>query len=205
MSKVYFNFKNDEEFYNFIINTQNSNNECFNFISQTFFNSGTCYICKKQKMVKSCDFCKIHFCKDCEKNHNDHCYEIVKMENINLRQTIRDFKVDFRATKKLNKILVNQCKSYTITENDINKINDIKDLKKLLKRFEKIPNLVFLIRERIIKIADDKICKICMENQTNVLFLNCKHLCTCEKCSKKVENCPICRKKINEKLKIFFC
>ena len=45
-------------------------------------------------------------------------------------------------------------------------------------------------------------CPICMDGQKNVLFLPCKHVSTCEKCSEKVSTCPVCRKMIERKMKI---
>jgi len=36
-------------------------------------------------------------------------------------------------------------------------------------------------------------CIICRENKKNVLLKDCKHLCCCCECSKKIKKCPICR------------
>ena len=38
-------------------------------------------------------------------------------------------------------------------------------------------------------------CVICLENETNILFCNCGHLCVCEKCIeiKRLTKCPVCK------------
>ena len=37
-------------------------------------------------------------------------------------------------------------------------------------------------------------CVICLENIPNVLFCNCGHICVCESCIMKFNNCPVCKK-----------
>lgn len=51
---------------------------------------------------------------------------------------------------------------------------------------------------------DNKIiCNICFENEKNILFLPCKHLCSCIDCSKNLNRCPICNKKIKKKINFY--
>ena len=38
----------------------------------------------------------------------------------------------------------------------------------------------------------------------SILFLPCKHIFCCEMCSKKLDNCPICRTEISEKIKVYY-
>lgn len=49
---------------------------------------------------------------------------------------------------------------------------------------------------------DRDLCKICLENELNILVMPCKHLCLCIVCSDKVaklgQKCPMCRTPINE-------
>ena len=47
-----------------------------------------------------------------------------------------------------------------------------------------------------------KYCVVCFENEINMLLKPCNHLCTCENCTKKIDSCPMCRKKIKEINKI---
>ena len=48
-------------------------------------------------------------------------------------------------------------------------------------------------------------CIICFENKSNILFLECFHLCVCNVCDSKgrFNRCPLCRTKIkNQKIRI---
>ena len=54
-------------------------------------------------------------------------------------------------------------------------------------------------------IKDLKTCKICFENDSNILFLPCAHLCSCSKCSENLTKCPICRRNIDEKVRTYMC
>lgn len=53
-----------------------------------------------------------------------------------------------------------------------------------------------------IKISNDKLkkelskCCICYENNVNIIFLPCAHICSCEKCIRTMEKCPLCRETI---------
>lgn len=51
---------------------------------------------------------------------------------------------------------------------------------------------------------DNMKCVICMENNKSYLFMPCKHVCCCEKCSKNLKQCPICRNTIESSFKIYF-
>ena len=50
---------------------------------------------------------------------------------------------------------------------------------------------------------DEKNCKICMELDIDCVFVDCGHMVSCMQCASKFLICPICRKKIKQKLKIF--
>ena len=48
-------------------------------------------------------------------------------------------------------------------------------------------------------------CIICFENKSNILYLECLHVCVCNSCDRKgkFNKCPLCRAKIkNQKIKI---
>lgn len=46
-------------------------------------------------------------------------------------------------------------------------------------------------------------CVMCLENDRNVVFLNCRHCVSCQTCSVRIDDCPVCRKPIFEKMKIY--
>ena len=45
--------------------------------------------------------------------------------------------------------------------------------------------------------SDEIKCVICLNNRKCYLFQPCKHICCCDECAIKLEDCPICRKKID--------
>lgn len=52
-------------------------------------------------------------------------------------------------------------------------------------------------------VYDKDICKICIENQIDCVFVECGHLMSCLKCSQNLEKCPFCRQTIYKIVKIY--
>ncbi|KAK2179127.1 hypothetical protein NP493_511g00010 [Ridgeia piscesae] len=46
-------------------------------------------------------------------------------------------------------------------------------------------------------------CKICMDDEAQILFLPCGHLCSCAKCAPALRNCPICRALIRGTVRVY--
>ncbi|XP_042334271.1 E3 ubiquitin-protein ligase LRSAM1 isoform X2 [Sceloporus undulatus] len=46
-------------------------------------------------------------------------------------------------------------------------------------------------------------CVVCMERQAQVVFLNCGHVCCCQTCSDALNTCPLCRKDIIHRIRLF--
>ena len=51
---------------------------------------------------------------------------------------------------------------------------------------------------------EKEFCIICMAKTREVVFLPCKHFLTCDGCSLKSQDCPICFKKLDSRMKIFW-
>lgn len=53
---------------------------------------------------------------------------------------------------------------------------------------------------------DEMICIICFTNKRNIVLLPCGHITTCAMCTNRIKSfkCPICRKFVTQKNKIFF-
>lgn len=46
-------------------------------------------------------------------------------------------------------------------------------------------------------------CAICFENERDVVFIPCKHNASCLRCSKNIKQCPVCRLKITDIIRIY--
>jgi len=51
---------------------------------------------------------------------------------------------------------------------------------------------------------EKEFCIICMEKSREVVFLPCRHFLTCDSCGGKFRCCPICEKKLDSQMKIFW-
>ncbi|CAJ1380648.1 unnamed protein product [Effrenium voratum] len=49
-------------------------------------------------------------------------------------------------------------------------------------------------------LEEEQCCVVCSELQKSVVFMPCRHLCTCLQCSVPLELCPICRASIEKKV-----
>lgn len=54
------------------------------------------------------------------------------------------------------------------------------------------------------KANDSKLCKICYSNEYNTVFVPCGHIVACAKCASSVTACPLCRKRFDNVMRIFF-
>ena len=46
-------------------------------------------------------------------------------------------------------------------------------------------------------------CKVCLNADVEVVFLPCAHLVVCKNCAPNLCSCPVCRRRINETIKVF--
>ncbi|XP_014807846.1 PREDICTED: E3 ubiquitin-protein ligase LRSAM1 isoform X3 [Calidris pugnax] len=46
-------------------------------------------------------------------------------------------------------------------------------------------------------------CVVCMEQETQAVFLPCGHVCCCQTCSQQLHACPLCRRDITQRIRIF--
>lgn len=81
----------------------------------------------------------------------------------------------------------------TFTWNDFIKFG----FKVIKPKFENYTNF----RIKFEKNFDD--CIICFIEKKNMLLEPCNHICSCEKCSKDLKNCPICRTLITSSKKVY--
>ncbi|NXX40010.1 LRSM1 ligase, partial [Tricholaema leucomelas] len=46
-------------------------------------------------------------------------------------------------------------------------------------------------------------CVVCMEQEPQMIFLPCGHVCCCQTCCERLQTCPLCRKDIAQRIRIF--
>ncbi|XP_068107282.1 E3 ubiquitin-protein ligase XIAP isoform X2 [Hyperolius riggenbachi] len=59
------------------------------------------------------------------------------------------------------------------------------------------------IEEKLRKMEEEKICKVCMDKAMSVVFIPCGHLVACSDCAELLDKCPICCVIIHKRQKIF--
>ncbi|XP_042686492.1 E3 ubiquitin-protein ligase LRSAM1 isoform X1 [Centrocercus urophasianus] len=47
-------------------------------------------------------------------------------------------------------------------------------------------------------------CVVCMEQEAQMIFLPCGHVCCCQTCCKQLQSCPLCRGDITQRVRIFY-
>merc|ERR1711948_235185 len=52
-------------------------------------------------------------------------------------------------------------------------------------------------------LEEEQACIVCSELEKTMVFLPCRHLCTCETCASQLRQCPICRAEIESKVHAF--
>ncbi|XP_013885824.1 E3 ubiquitin-protein ligase LRSAM1 [Austrofundulus limnaeus] len=46
-------------------------------------------------------------------------------------------------------------------------------------------------------------CVVCMETGSQLIFLPCGHVCCCQVCSDALQNCPLCRSNISQRIRLY--
>ena len=90
-----------------------------------------------------------------------------------------------------------------------NKYNENYDINGIFRMLIKVNCYVFYETEYdyydenniVKKSIKEEDCVVCYENKSNILFTDCFHICLCLKCYDRGNfvNCPLCRKKLNNK------
>ncbi|XP_053389940.1 baculoviral IAP repeat-containing protein 7-like [Mercenaria mercenaria] len=59
------------------------------------------------------------------------------------------------------------------------------------------------LQEENSRLIDQLTCKICMDKESNVVFIPCGHMVSCETCAPHIRKCAICRQPIKGRVKAF--
>ncbi|XP_060575412.1 baculoviral IAP repeat-containing protein 7-B-like [Ruditapes philippinarum] len=66
-----------------------------------------------------------------------------------------------------------------------------------------LPNDSDVLQEENTKLKSQLLCKICMDSDSNVVFIPCGHMVSCEKCAPHIRKCAVCRVLIKGRVKAF--
>ena len=59
------------------------------------------------------------------------------------------------------------------------------------------------LSDEIRSLKDERMCKICLSSEFNVVFVPCGHQVSCNCCARSLKVCPICRKNIEKYIKTY--
>ena len=59
------------------------------------------------------------------------------------------------------------------------------------------------LRNRVLQLQAEHTCKICLDLESDVVFLPCVHIRCCKSCGRVLRRCPLCRIQLKEIVKIF--
>lgn len=65
---------------------------------------------------------------------------------------------------------------------------------------KKAKNKIEVLEESVKKVRE---CIVCLTSERNILFLPCKHCCTCSSCGLMFDNCVFCREPITSIMNIY--
>ncbi|KAK0063289.1 death-associated inhibitor of apoptosis 1-like isoform X2 [Biomphalaria pfeifferi] len=61
------------------------------------------------------------------------------------------------------------------------------------------------LQEKNNHLRQQLLCKICMGNDVEVVFLPCGHLVSCAECASAMKDCPVCRKFVRGTVRVYLC
>ncbi|NXE73908.1 XIAP ligase, partial [Cochlearius cochlearius] len=66
-----------------------------------------------------------------------------------------------------------------------------------------LQNLYLSTEEKLRRLQEEKLCKICMAKDISVVLIPCGHLVACKECAEALNECPLCRADIMKRQEVF--
>ncbi|XP_040260937.1 E3 ubiquitin-protein ligase XIAP [Bufo bufo] len=123
--------------------------------------------------------------------------ELVKNPLVNHAQQM-GFQLE-EIKKLMLKRMKNTGKNYTSVEILVSDLLNSQSASRNVKSTEKENS----IEEKLRKLEEEKICKVCMDKAVCMVFIPCGHLVACAACAEVLDKCPICCSFIERRQKIF--
>ncbi|NXW06124.1 XIAP ligase, partial [Fregetta grallaria] len=64
-------------------------------------------------------------------------------------------------------------------------------------------NKELITEEKLRRLQEEKLCKICMAKDISVVLIPCGHLVACKECAEALNECPLCRTNIMKRQEVF--
>ena len=61
------------------------------------------------------------------------------------------------------------------------------------------------LENKVRELQDEKQCVICMDAERNICIVGCGHIVMCEHCADRIEECPMCNRRIEDRLLCYLC
>ena len=68
---------------------------------------------------------------------------------------------------------------------------------------KKLQNELKIVKDERDDLQNLMLCKVCLVNRIDTLFLTCRHFSTCHECADRVRDCPVCRQVILGTVDVF--
>ena len=155
---------------------------------------------KVKCIVKKCRKKSKKKCKTNKQSKSEDNSSKNDISDVNLNEIIEPLSIVDLNVKKIENFGKNQCAigGNTESSNPVSKYVETlevenKNLKKSQQFFEKENQ----------SLKESKFCKICMDNEINIVLVPCGHFISCDDCASCLKFCPMCRRKINVKVKTY--
>ena len=149
----------------------------------------------KKRSKKSKKKCKTNKQSKSEDNSSKN-----DISDANLNEIIEPLSIVDLNVKEIENIGKNQCTTVGNIESPNPVLKYVETLEVENKNLKKSQQ--FFEKENQ-SLKESKFCKICMDNEINITLVPCGHFISCDDCASCLKFCPMCRKKINVKVKTY--
>ncbi|XP_055344938.1 baculoviral IAP repeat-containing protein 3-like [Paramacrobiotus metropolitanus] len=140
-----------------------------------------------------------------EKKGHHFIYDVQKLHNMDTMKWSRGPKTD--EVEYLVALAKEDGYHYTYL------IKAVQQYKHRLQTFRELKDLINAAKRIKARITDmrldeqsqlDKDCSVCLDKKVSLCFTPCGHAICCDVCAKRLRECPLCRKRVTGKIKLFF-
>ena len=152
-------------------------------------------------------------------NHSSNWKQVNRREDYQQKVDVIDLcesprEIDQSKFRKKSKLKIYEGDQGTIENTSLEEIeqaieNVLNSLPKMLRHKEKLVREKFE-REKSKKekqmssaTQNQRNCIICFSQEIEIVLVPCLHLCSCDACSKAINECPVCRKPIQSRVKVY--